>query len=847
MSAPASPTGLSDAPRGADGRTVAPVLPLTTGVVLPGMVVTVALETPEALAATDAALAHGSVVLLVPRSEGRLGPVGALSRIETAGELPDGRRALVIRALGRARIGAGVMSPGADHALWVAFERSDDRVAAADGDDVDALAREFRAVAELLAERRGWGRIGAALAGIDAPGQLADTVAEWPELSHDRRVELLETLDVATRLRTAVGWMRDALAESQLKEKIRKDVSDGMERQQRDFLLRQQLAAIRKELGEGDDAGSAAEAYRERLAAAELPEGVRASIAREIDRLERSGEQSAEHGWIRSWLDTALDLPWGVTTADRLDVAAARSVLDADTTGLDEAKDRIAEWLAVRALKAARGAATAAAAPTADEGPVVVPRDGDVPLIAPGAGPVVGTGTGPVAARTRPRRRGDGAILVLVGPPGVGKTSLGESIARALGRSFVRIALGGVRDEAEIRGHRRTYVGAQPGRVVKALREAATMNPVVLLDEIDKLAAGWSGDPAAALLEVLDPAQNHTFRDHYLEVDLDLSDVVFIATANSLETIPGPLLDRMELITVDGYTDREKVVIARSHLLPRQFDQAGLTAADVEITDAALLAIVEGHTREAGVRGLERQLAKLLRKVAVRVSDPDPPRPVRITEPSDVTSLLGRAKRRPEEIRDRVALPGVAIGLAVTGAGGDVLFVETSATDGGPDGDVALTITGQLGDVMQESARIALTYVRSHAAELGLDRSALDRKRVHVHFPAGAVPKDGPSAGITMTTALVSLLSGRPVRPDLAMTGEVTLQGRVLPIGGVKQKLLAAHRAGVRVVVLPAANEADLDDVPADVLDQLELHTTDDVRTVIALALGDGNDRRVAA
>jgi ATP-dependent Lon protease len=823
-----------------------PVLPLTSGVVLPGMVVTVALETPEATVATDAALAHDGHLVLVPRTEGRLAAVGALTRIETSGELPDGRRALVIRALSRVRIGTGVISPRGDTALWVQAQVLGDTVADHRAPAIAEAAREYRAAAELVAEHRGWGRIGAALAGIDNPSQLADTIAEWPELSHERRVELLETVDPEARVRLATSWLREALAEQELKDKIRKDVTEGMEKQQRDFLLRQQLAAIRKELGDGDDAGSAVAEFRDKLETLEVPGDVRSAIERELDRLERVGEQSMENSWIRNWLDTVFDLPWGHRTTDRLDVAGARAILDADTTGLDEAKDRIVEWLAVRSLRAQRAAEQPPTQLAEDsDAPIVTERDGSVPLITPVDGQVVGTGDGPDAPKVPPastavgHRRGEGAILVLVGPPGVGKTSLGESVARALGRSFVRIALGGIRDEAEIRGHRRTYVGAQSGRIVKAMREAKSMNPVVLLDEIDKLAQGWSGDPAAALLEVLDPAQNHTFRDHYLEVDLDLSDVVFLATANALDSIPGPLLDRMELIPVDGYTDLEKVDIARRHLLPRQLDQHGLTDGDLVISDDALRAVIEGYTREAGVRSLERQIAKVLRKVAVKVTDPSA-RPVLVESIDHVVELLGRPKRQPEEIAGRVSVPGVATGLAVTGTGGDVLFVETTAmasSEPNGSGDPALTITGQLGDVMQESARIALSYVQTNAAEIGIDATALAKRRIHVHFPAGAVPKDGPSAGITMTTALVSLLTGRTVRTDVAMTGEVTLQGRVLPIGGVKQKLLAAHRAGVKTVIIPARNEPDLDDVPESVRSQLDIHAVSDMSEVLALAL----------
>jgi ATP-dependent Lon protease len=484
-----------------------------------------------------------------------------------------------------------------------------------------------------------------------------------------------------------------------------------------------------------------------------------------------------------------LDLPWTERTTDALDIDAARATLDGDHTGLDEVKDRIVELLAVRKLREDRGIEE------------------------------IGT------ARRKP-----GAIVALVGPPGVGKTSLGESIARALGRRFVRVALGGVRDEAEIRGHRRTYVGAQAGRIVRALTEAGTMNPVVLLDEIDKVGSDWRGDPSSALLEVLDPAQNHTFRDHYLEVDLDLSDVFFLTTANVIDIIPGPLLDRLELIRIDGYTEEEKVVIARDHLLVRQQRANALEDGEVVVTDTALRRIVAGYTREAGVRELERQLGKALRKVAVQVAR-GATTPVTV-DVEDLHELLGRERFHAEEIAERTSVPGVATGLAVTGAGGDVLFVEATAMDGEAD----LQVTGQLGDVMKESAQIALSWVRSHRDDVAIDAGDLAR-RFHVHFPAGAVPKDGPSAGITMTTALVSLLTGRPVRREVGMTGEVTLSGRVLPIGGVKQKVLAAHRAGLTEVILPARNGPDLDDLPDAVRDAITVHLVDDVAEVLELAL----------
>ena len=818
-----------------------PVLPLTTGVVLPQMVVTVALETDEAQAAADAAIAGPGQLLLVPRIQGRYATVGAVATIETSGELPNGGRALVLRATGRAVIGVGV--PGSGTALWVQAEPArDDHVVDA---TLAALATEYRATVELLLERRGMQRFAAALAGIEDPGTLADTVNDWPELSFERRIELLEAIDPADRLTLALGWIREALADAELKDKIRHDVSDGIERQQREFLLRQQMAAIRKELGETDQSGDAIARYRSRVEA--LPTAVRTAATTEVDRLERMGEQSVESGWIRGWLDTVLDVPWAQRSTDHLDVTTARAVLDADTTGLDEAKERIVEWLAVRKLRSERNNDRPVVSELADGSLLITPQgsvlstgdDGaERPEHASAADehrPVSESASAIPVVHTP--RRGDGVIIVLVGPPGVGKTSLGESVARAMGRSFVRLALGGVRDEAEIRGHRRTYVGAQPGRIVRALREAKTMNPVILLDEIDKISAGgWSGDPSAALLEVLDPAQNHTFRDHYLDVDLDLSDVVFLATANSLDTVPAPLLDRMEIIAVDGYTDDEKVAIVRNHLLARQLSLSGLRTDELTIHDDAIRAVVEGYTREAGVRSLERALAKLLRKTALQIAGGTTDVPVSVTNAADVAEFLGRPKLVREERNQLGGVPGVATGLAVTGAGGDVLFVEATAFASGTP-DVGLTVTGQLGDVMKESASIALSYVRAHAEQLGVDATTLEGKRIHVHFPAGSVPKDGPSAGITMTTALVSLLTGRPVDPSVGMTGEVTLSGRVLPIGGLKQKLLAAHRAGLRMVIVPERNGPDLDDVPQDIRDCLDIRLASNVAEVVDWAL----------
>jgi ATP-dependent Lon protease len=759
-----------------------PLLPLTNGVILPGMVVTMALETDEARAAAEAARLADGRLLLVPRVDGRYARIGTISSIEESGQLPSGIAALVVRGVQRAAIGAGV--PGTGDALWVQLEPITEPSATPEATE---LAREYRAVISNVLETRGAQRLIEVLPGADQPGALADTSGYSPDLTFAQKVEVLETVDVVTRLRLVLEWARESLADLTLRERIRTDVEEGMEKTQREFLLRRQMDAIRKELGEMGESGGDGD-YRSRLEDPKLPDNVRQAVEREVDKLERTSEQSPEHGWIRTWIDTVLEVPWGTLSEDRLDVPEASRILDEDHDGLRDVKDRILEHLAVRKLRAERGLSAV-------------------------------------------KGRGAGAILALVGPPGVGKTSLGESVARALGRSFVRVSLGGVRDEAEIRGHRRTYVGAQPGRLVRALREAGTMNPVLMLDEVDKLGADYRGDPSSALLEVLDPAQNHTFRDHYLEVELDLSEVLFVATANVVDTIPGALLDRMEVIRLDGYTEDEKVAIARHHLLARQLERSGLRADEVQVSDAALRAVVADYTREAGVRNLERELGRLLRKIATKIAAHEATAPVNVDE-ADVRTWLGRA-RFFFEAADRTAVPGVATGLAVTGSGGDVLYVEATAMDGAE----GLTLTGQLGDVMKESAEIALSYVRSHAAELGIDPQAFKGKRFHVHVPAGAVPKDGPSAGVTMTTALVSLLRDTPVRSVVGMTGEVTLQGRVLPIGGVRQKVLAAHRAGLTEVVLPGRNGPDLEDVPEAVREQMTFHLADEVSDVLAAAL----------
>ncbi len=760
-----------------------PLLPLTSGVVLPGMVFTMALESEEARAAAGAAEAADGRMVLVPHIEGRYATIGVVAEVLERGELPGGLPAVAVRGIRRARLGTAV--PGTGAALWVEVDAIVEPPAP---EAAVELGREYRAVLENILLSRGVGRIAERLAEVTEPSLVADMAGYSPDLSLAQKVQVLETTDVTERLRLVIAWAREVLADLTLRERIKTDVEEGMEKTQREFLLRRQLDAIRKELGELGTEEDPGGDIRSRADAADLPEQVRAAVDREIAKLERTSEQSPEHGWIRTWLDTVLELPWGRESHDRLDIDEAARILDDDHDGLPDVKDRILEHLAVRKLQAERGLA-----------------------------PVNG--------------RGSGAILALVGPPGVGKTSLGESVARALGRSFVRVALGGVRDEAEVRGHRRTYVGAQPGRLVRALTEAGTFNPVIVLDEVDKLGADWRGDPSSALLEVLDPAQNHTFRDHYLEVELDLSKVLFLATANVVETIPAPLLDRMEVIRLDGYTEDEKVAIARHHLLGRQLARAALSEDEVVVTDDALRAIVSDYTREAGVRSLEREIGRLFRKVAARIAGAGAERPVTVAGP-DIRAWLGRP-RFFFEAADRTAVPGVATGLAVTGAGGDVLYVEATVMDG----TEGLTLTGQLGDVMKESAEIALSYVRSHADELGIDPGVFGGKRFHLHVPAGAIPKDGPSAGVTMATALVSLLTGVPVASTVGMTGEITLQGRVLPIGGVRQKVLAAHRAGLTDVVLPVRNGPDLEDVPEGVREAIAVHLASDLHEVLAAAL----------
>jgi ATP-dependent Lon protease len=747
------------------------LIPLEDTVVFPNMTATLAIDAEDE-----------SRVVLVPRHESEYASVGTVAEVLEQVRLPGGVRAVALNGLHRGVIGAAANDPAGR--LRAEVEECPDETPA------PALTREletqYRAIVEEILELRGADeRISAFIRSITEPGALADTAGYSPDLNFEQKVRLLEAVDIVERLKLACELQRERLTELQVRRRIREDVESGAQQQQREYFLRKQMESIRKELG--DDEASVADEYRAKIEEVGMPDAVREQAEKELARLERMGDSTGESSMIRTYLDWLIAVPWSKRSEERLDPVLAREILDADHAGLEDVKDRIVEYLAVRKLREERG----------------ISED-----------------------------KRSGAILTLIGPPGTGKTSIGESIARALNREFVRMSLGGIRDEAEIRGHRRTYIGALPGRLVRALRDAGTMNPVIMLDEVDKVGADWRGDPSAALLEVLDPAQNHSFRDHYLDVELDLSQVVFIATANLSETIPGPLLDRMEVIRFDGYTVDEKVAIARGYLWPRQVERNGLRADEVAISYQVLETVVTEYTREAGVRQLERELGTILRKTATRIASGGAEAPV-VVDLGLVRDALGRQKFF-QEAAERTATPGVATGLAVTGTGGDVLFVEATSMEKGDEG---LILTGQLGDVMKESARIALSYAEAHRSELGIPDEAFDGRSFHVHVPAGAIPKDGPSAGITMATALASLLSGRPVKHTVGMTGEITLQGRVLPIGGLKQKVLAAHAAGLTDVILPERNRADLEDVPEDVRQEMQFHPVMTLGEVLELAL----------
>ncbi len=806
-------------------RQTLPVLPLRDAVLFPGVAVPISVGRPHTLRAVEAALAEpGREVFAVAQRENReevkpenLYTIGTIAKIT---QVQRGLAGTQLMLSGERRGIAVRYTPQAGH--LVAQVQPAQEMAPLNAHDPAyiALTRELRERAAELGKRAGLPEevIEQVLANVEDPGRLADLVAGYAELSTADRQNLLETLAIEERLRAVLVVIQRQLAVLDAQEDIQSKVREELGDKQREFYLREQLKAIQNELGEGESPDDLKE-LRKKLDALGLPEPVKKEVDREFNRLSRIGREAMEAQVIRAFLETVAELPWNKRSAEQLSVERAAEVLEEDHYGLRDVKDRVLEFLAVRQLR--ERTKSAAAVPPADAG-------------APTEEPAAETVDAPAPKGFPDEKATKGPILLFVGPPGVGKTSVAQSIARAMGREYVRIALGGARDEADIRGHRRTYVGAMPGRIIQGLRQAGTKNPVFLLDEVDKLGVSFQGDPAAALLEVLDPAQNHSFTDHYLGVPFDLSEVLFIATANFIESIPGPLLDRMETVTFSGYTEQEKLAIARQYLLPRQLQENGLGTEQLQLTDAAIAEITALYTREAGVRQLERELGKLARKVARKIAAGETQ--ALALDAGGAAPLLGRPRVHPEHaaLEDQV---GVATGMFYTPVGGDILFVEVSTmgnekSGGKPD----LQLTGQLGNVMKESARAAWTYARSHAAELGIEEEAFQRD-VHVHVPAGAVPKDGPSAGVTMATALVSALAGRPARHDVAMTGEITLTGRVLPIGGVKEKVLGAVRAGITTIILPKENEADLDDLPAETRRKIEVYPVSELGEVLALAL----------
>ena len=836
-----------------------PLVPLRDNVVLPHQLAPLGAGRPRSVAALEAAAAKdGRVVLAVQRDPevddvgladihpiAVVAQVGALRRLGTGGAqaLVEGQRRVRIVTLDAG--GAGWM------ATVVAVEDVHGR--GSDDPELQALAGSVK---QLFAEYVSAGaavppEVAAALARTDEPARVADVAAAAPDVSPADRVGVLQELDVAQRLRLLVPLLARQVEVAQLRSKINEDVQKTINKSQREHILREQLRAIKKELSELD--GATAEEEEDlatRVEASAMPEPVKTRIRKEVARLEQIPSASPEVGMVRTYVDWFLDLPWGDPPAETVDIAHAREVLDEDHYGLDEVKDRILEWLAVRqrtqrrleqraALAAeteqvAPDAAATDAGPGEDAAPADAPAPADTPAATDAPAPSDTPSTpAPQAESPRAPRALQTPILCFVGPPGVGKTSLGRSIARALGRTFVRLSLGGIRDEAEIRGHRRTYIGALPGRVIQSMKQAGTRNPVIMLDEIDKVGADFRGDPSAALLEVLDPEQNREFSDHYLEVAYDLSQVLFITTANMVDTISPPLRDRMEIIRISGYTEREKLGIAERHLLPKQREQHGLDESELTVPAEALLALIRGWTREAGVRQLDRTIAQVARKVPRKLAELGEAAPQHVeVRPEDLEEYLGpqRFDYGEAESEDQV---GAVTGVVVSEVGGDIVTVEALAIDGRND----LMLTGQLGNVMEESARAALSWARVHATEYGAPKGFFDQHGIHVHVPAGAIPKDGPSAGVTMTTALVSVATGRPVRRDVAMTGEVTLRGRVLPIGGVKDKLLAAHRAGIRTFLLPRKNERDLREVDREILDAVEVVPVDSVAEVLDRAL----------
>jgi ATP-dependent Lon protease len=842
-------------------RLTIPVLPMRETVIFPGVALPISAGRPGTLEAIEEVLDGDRQLFAVCQRENVDEPtpdvlyeMGVIVKVMQVQRAPGGLQVLIQgdrRAKALAYNSKGDAMLEAD--LWVIDPQEPKQP---NEPAVIALDRELRERSVELGRRRGMPREALAqiVQGVEEPGAFADLVAFYLDMPAPEKQQLLELFPVQERMRRVLVGVERDLLRHEAQQEIQQKVQEELGEKQREMVLREQLKAIQKELGEGDE-GSELEELEERIAALEVPPETRAEIDRELGRLRRTNPQSAEYQVVRTFLELVVELPWNERTEDKIDLPEAERILDEDHYGLEDVKDRILEFLAVRKLQMERAATEAAEQTAAGNATAATPApngettpDGETPpdehapdgedgesteavgvLDEAMGGEGMGS-DGASEVRAKARAVGRGPILLFVGPPGVGKTSIAKSIARALSRKYVRIALGGARDEADIRGHRRTYVGAMPGRIMQGLRQAGTKNPVFLLDEVDKLGVSLQGDPSAALLEVLDPAQNHSFVDHYLGMPFDLSEVLFIATANYRDQIPAPLLDRMEFVDFTGYTELEKKEIARRYLIPRQRDENGLREDQIEITDSALQSVISEYTREAGVRQLERELGKLARKAARRIASDEIER-VTIDE-EDVDDLLGRARVHPERAAGE-DMVGVSTGMFYTPVGGDIMFVEASVAKGKD----ALILTGQLGDVMKESARAALTYAKTHHDRLGIPEENLRDLELHIHVPAGAIPKDGPSAGVTMATALVSALSARPVRSDVAMTGEITLTGRVLPIGGVKEKVLGAYRAGIREIILPADNEAHLEDLPKDVREDMQFHSVRDLGEVLALAL----------
>jgi ATP-dependent Lon protease len=846
--APAGPAPAASAP----ASLTLPAVPLRDNVVFPSQLAPLAAGRPRSVAALEAAVnGDGRVVLAIQRDAERddasIDDVHAIAVIAHVGafrRLPGGGAHALVEGKERVRIDAFDASGDA----WIATV-TPIPVEAVEGTEVDAL---FGSVRSLFADYVNAGaQVGAdtavAMARASQPELIADIASTCPDFGFDDRVALLQETDTIARLRTLIPLLAREVEVAQLRTKIHEDVQKTINNSQREHILREQLRAIRKELTELDDAGEDDEDLAARVEKAGMPDNVKQRVLKEVHRLEQIPSASPEMGMVRTWVDWLLDLPWVDPPAETLDIERAAGILDEDHYGLTKVKDRILEWLAVRERIRAKVEAESESAGPVDAGtprrsPVGSPVSSDPgsdisppdlrPALPPASPPAPDSPEEPESAALTPtkRRTLQTPILCFVGPPGVGKTSLGRSIARALDRKFVRMSLGGIRDEAEIRGHRRTYIGALPGRIIQSMRTAGTRNAVIMLDEIDKVGADFRGDPSAALLEVLDPEQNWEFSDHYLEVPYDLSQVLFITTANIAETISPPLRDRMEIIRITGYTEQEKVQIAERHLVPRQLDQHSLEVDELEIPRETIVAMLHGYTREAGVRQLDRTIAEVARKVPRKLAAGAVP-PVVIT-PADLSDLLGPRRHDYGEAQEQDEI-GAVTGVVVSEVGGDIITVEALAIETKPD----LVLTGQLGSVMEESARAALSWAKVHAVEYGAPRDFFDTHAIHVHVPAGAIPKDGPSAGVTMATAMVSVASSRRVRRDLAMTGEVTLRGKVLPIGGVKDKLLAAHRSGLKTFILPAKNVRDLYEVDKEILDVIEVVPVDNVGEVLDRAL----------